>query len=43
MRQGAYTLHAYPYLPYDRKAKKKVTRLCKDGVGESGVEDVRVS
>lgn len=43
MRQRAYTLYAYPYLSYDRQAKKKVTRLCEDGIGESRVEDVRVS
>jgi hypothetical protein len=43
VRQRTYTLYAYPYLPYDREAKEKVTRLGKDGIGESRVEDVRVS
>ena len=42
MRQRTYTLYAYSYLPYDREAKEKVTRLGKDGIGESRVEDVRV-
>lgn len=43
MRQRTYTLYAYSYLSYDREAKEKVTRLGKDGIGESRVEDVRVS
>ena len=43
VRQRTYTLYAYSYLSYDREAKEKVTRLGKDGIGESRVEDVRVS
>ena len=40
MRQRAHTLYAYPYLSYDRQAKKKVTRLGEDGIGESHYRDV---